>query len=171
MKLDRIDVELVRDTYEYDGKTYPNEYIAVLINGERISGSFDVFEFAVPRIKNANWFLKTCSCGIAGCGGYFEGVNVKRRTMTVEWRDKEPSKDTFPRRFYAFNRSEYEAVQEKALDMMYAVVRERVGREPSDEVDYDLRDNLIPWDSVEALDRSVQRYRDYIEKHRRSWSW
>lgn len=171
MKLDRIDVELVRDTYEYDGKTYPNEYIALLINGKRIEGIFDVLEFAVPRIKNANWFIMTCSCGIAGCAGYFEGINVKRRASAVEWRDMEHKKNTFSKPFHAFNRAEYEAAQEKGLDLLYALVREREAQPPVDDVDYKLQDNIIRWDSVEALDKSVARYSDFIEKHRQSWSW
>lgn len=176
MKLDTIDVELIRGTRKYGEQDEPYEAVVLVLNGERIKGTFDPFEFAVPRYKNANWYLMTCSCGIAGCGGYHYGINIKRRAHTVEWRDHEPKKDTFPKRFYAFNRSQYEAVQEKALDMIHAIVheREQTGRpldgEGEDCYDFD-RDQIIHWYSVESLNKSIARYQDFIKRKRSSWSW
>ncbi|BBA65511.1 hypothetical protein [Xanthomonas phage XacN1] len=174
MKLDTIDVELVRGK---DDRGTPYEVIELILNGEKLKNrTFDPFEFAVPRIKNANWYLMTCSCGIAGCGGYHYGVNIKRRLHTIEWRDHEKDKDTFLKPFYSFNRSQYEAVQEKCMDMIHAIVneREQAGRpfisEDPDDYDYD-RDSIINWYTVEDLNRSVQRYNDFIKKHRSSWSW
>lgn len=176
MKLDRIDVELSRGT---DDRGVPWEVINLVLNGVKLeNNTFDAYEFAVPRYKNANWYLLTCSCGIAGCGGYHFGVNIKRRAHTVEWRDHERDKKTFPKPFYAFNRSEYEAVQEKCLDMLFAIVneREQAGRPiigPGEyEYDYDYdRDSIISWYKVEDLKDSIDRYQKYIAKHRSSWAW
>jgi hypothetical protein len=173
MKLDTIDVELQRGT---DDRGVPWENIMLILNENLVSGTFNAFEFAIPRIKNANWYLMTCSCGSAGCGGYHYGINIKRRLHTVEWRDHERSKDTFPKAFYAFNRHQYEAVQEKVMDMLNAIVneREQAGRPLVSEDPYDFyydRDSLIHWYTVEDLNHSIQRYNSFIKKNRSSWSW
>lgn len=56
----------------------------------------------------------TCSCGIAGCSSIWNGIIVKWRKNTVEWRLKNRVKDGYKnildKSYYNFDRSEYEAI-------------------------------------------------------------
>lgn len=170
MKLDTIDVELVLDEVAEDAEEvmYHDSWIALLLNGERVRGTFDAFEFAVPRSKNANWYLMTCSCGIAGCAGYHYGINVKRRLRTVEWHDHETDKVTFAKRFYSFNKYEYEVAQDKCLNLLYAIVNER---ERNNVTDKQLGYNgVIPWLTTERLGQAIDHYQKYIAKNNKSWA-
>lgn len=167
MALDQIDVELKRIRFE--GQEFIR--IVLILNGEEVKGTFDPFEFAVPSLRQANWYLMSCSCGIAGCGGYTHGVNVKRRAHTVEWRDKEKS-PTFAKRFYSFDRLAYEAVQEKCMDLMHSVAWEREQTVPVEEIPegHDV-DPMIPWYRVKAFNEGIARYQTYIAENKCSWSW
>jgi hypothetical protein len=182
MLLDTIDVELQNGVVKADPEKYIYEDyhytdIVLILNGDVVKGTFDPFEFAVPRVRQANWFLLSCSCGIAGCGRYHYGVNIKRRAHTVEWRDQEQSDgyskgQTFHKRFFAFNRHEYEAVQEKCLGIMHSIAHEReqtIAEEDRPE-GHDV-DNFIPWYTVESFNKSIDRYRQFIAEKNRSWSW
>lgn len=149
--------------------------ITLILNGEPVAGSFDPLEFALPRVKNANWYLMTCSCGIAGCAGFATGVNIKRRATTVEWRDDEVKdknrpRKTFPKRFYQFDRIAYEAAQNKCMQLIRDVITSRVAA-GIDESRYEYRDNLIPWYTFESLDGAIVRYNEYIAKYGESWAW
>lgn len=64
----------------------------------------------------------------------------------------------------------------KAMDILNAIAneREQAGRplvsEDPDDWDYD-RDSIIHWYTVADLNRSIERYNDFIKKHGESWSW
>jgi hypothetical protein len=78
----------------------------LILNGERIKGSFDAFAFMHSTLtKKRDIELMTCSCGVSGCAGIFYGTTVKVRRHTVEWRDIDCK---FPKRFYSFDRATYE---------------------------------------------------------------
>lgn len=58
--------------------------------------------------KHSLFYPFTCSCGIAGCAGIFDGVHLKVRGRSVEWRVKKGmGYDFLPKRFYSFNKDEY----------------------------------------------------------------
>lgn len=56
----------------------------------------------------------TCSCGVAGCAGIWDGVHLKVRGHSVEWRVKKGMGYHFlPKRFYSFSKEQYfEAINE-----------------------------------------------------------
>lgn len=78
-------------------------------------------------------------------------------------------RQTFEKRFYAFNRSEYEAVQENCLDMLHAIAHERAQAGRS--YDHDYRDGIITWYDVASLNYSIKQYQNYIKQHNSSWAW
>lgn len=63
-------------------------------------------------IKDCDWSVFhpfTCDCGVAGCAGIWDGIYVKIRKHTVEWRLKPDSGyDFLNQRFYSFDRVQYE---------------------------------------------------------------
>ena len=169
--MDTIDVRLDEGVSD-DGP--PWEKITLILNGEDVRHTFDAMELAVPRVKMINVFMRTCSCGIAGCEGLFWGVQVKRRKFTVEWRDQERKGNTFPKRFYSFDRAEYEKAADKAYDLLFQIVHKReVTQRPfdhPDEYDYD-SDSLIPYYRVKDLIVGINTYVKYIHINGTSWSW
>ena len=53
----------------------------------------------------------TCSCGVAGCASVWDGIHVKWRKNSVEWRIKDKRdgyEDLLDKMFYSFDRKQYE---------------------------------------------------------------
>ena len=53
----------------------------------------------------------TCSCGVAGCASIWDGVHVKWRKNSVEWRIKDERdgyEKILDKMFYSFDRKQYE---------------------------------------------------------------
>jgi hypothetical protein len=114
MKTDTIDVRHAMYIQEDDG--HPIDTITLVLNGEDVLGFFDAFEFVATRgLTRFRTELLNCSCGVPACAGIWEGVKVKRRRYTVEWRDIDCG---FPKKFYNFKRGEYDAAIEKTLKFM-----------------------------------------------------
>lgn len=58
-----------------------------------------------------NFYPLTCSCGVAGCASIWDGIHVKWRKKSVEWRIKD-KRDGYEKitdkMFYSFDRKQYE---------------------------------------------------------------
>lgn len=53
----------------------------------------------------------TCSCGVAGCASIWDGIHVKWRKKSVEWRIKDKRdgyEKILDKMFYSFDRKQYE---------------------------------------------------------------
>lgn len=158
--LDTIDVKL--DISEHEGRTY--ERIDLILNGEVMKGTFDAMEFAVPRLKKVELYIRTCSCGVAGCAGIWGGVIVKRRSKTIEWRDTDKS---FPKKFYAFDQYYYTAAQDKALTLMRKVAELREARGiPEGEDEWDYYDGILGFTNVKQFEKSVWRTDLWFKVHK-----
>lgn len=58
--------------------------------------------------KESNFYPFTCSCGEPGCAGIWNGVRVKNRRKTVEWRTSKEDGYTFlDKQFYSFDKAQY----------------------------------------------------------------
>ena len=129
--MDTIDVQKVLFTSE-DGN-YSDEYVALVLNGEVIKRTFDVWGFCMATAfgpKLVTWEILTCSCGHAGCAGIWDGTMVKQRRYTVEWRDIDSG---LPKRFYSFDKTAYHDTSKKAFQFMWEIAakREEDGADPS----------------------------------------
>lgn len=70
----------------------------------------------VPITKSWHYNLTcfypfTCSCGIAGCASIWDGIHVKWRKNSVEWRIKDKRdgyQNILDKMFYSFDRKQYE---------------------------------------------------------------
>lgn len=77
----------------------------------------------------SDFYPFTCSCGVAGCASIWDGVYVKDRKHSVEWRIPEDSGYKFlDKRFYSFRKEEYLSEIERLKD----VIRSRPDRFISD---------------------------------------
>lgn len=78
----------------------------------------------------------TCSCGVAGCASIWDGIYVKERKHTIEWRIPQNSGYKFlDKRFYSFDKVEYNS----EIERLKQTLKERPDRFISD------------WDSVGSL--------------------
>ncbi len=83
-----------------------------VINGEKINQSFSVYAF-LRSVKTGSHEIFTCSCGIAGCAGIWDGIKVKNRRHTVEWRTPVGSNySCLSKRFYSFEKAKYDIARE-----------------------------------------------------------
>ena len=70
----------------------------------------------IPITKSWHYSLTcfypfTCSCGVAGCASIWDGVHVKWRKKSVEWRIKDKRdgyENILDSMFYSFDRKQYE---------------------------------------------------------------
>lgn len=117
------------DYYGKEGSEYltPNHKdlkVTVVINDIRIGGPafVDVYSLALKSIDHkpywygetkpcGNWSGFTpwsCSCGEAGCAGIWDGIYVRERGYSIEWRAKrEDGYGFLPKTFFNFEKSQY----------------------------------------------------------------
>lgn len=158
-KLDTIDVKL--HSWEHEGRTY--ERIDLILNGEVVAGTFDPVEFAVPRVKKAELYIRTCSCGVPGCAGIWGGVIVKRKAKTVEWRDTDTS---FPKKFYAFDQYLYTSVQNKTISLMREIAELRDSRKAKDgDEEWDHYDGVLRFTNVDQFETDMKRADLWFKSH------
>ena len=158
-KLDTIDVIHIENVSE-EGKTY--DYICLVLNDEIVKGTFDSYLFMCSgALKRGRLELLTCTCGVGGCAGIFDGTDVKRRRYTVEWRDIDCG---FPKKFYSFDTKAYDAAIEKAHQLMLHVAtkREKAGLTEDDESYYD---SILSFWTVKELQENIQWTKRYIVEY------
>ena len=49
----------------------------------------DLYELFLSLNGDWHYFIFTCACGCAECGGYYHGVNVTTNDLVVEWADED----------------------------------------------------------------------------------
>ena len=129
MKEDTIKIELSFTKDEEGGNYLSSE---VIINGKAIKQFAEFTDFLLSSKDNRSYHDKkyypknkqlvdssfypfTCSCGIAGCAGIWEGIKSNHRKHTVEWRV--PTKAGYSRfldkNFYSFSKEQYEGECDK----------------------------------------------------------
>lgn len=93
----------------------------VIINGNKIKHHSDYVAFLLnsrkckvdcygDKVEYSLFEPFTCSCGIAGCAGIWDGIYSKHRKRTVEWLipKGEGYVDFMNKTFYSFSRLQYE---------------------------------------------------------------
>ena len=63
------------------------------------------------RYNLTDFYPFTCSCGVAGCSSIWDGIHVKWRKNSVEWRIKDKRdgyENILDKMFYSFDRKQYE---------------------------------------------------------------
>lgn len=63
------------------------------------------------RYNLTDFYPFTCSCGVAGCASIWNGIHVKWRKNSVEWRIKDKRdgyEKILDKMFYSFDRKQYE---------------------------------------------------------------
>jgi len=105
--------------------------VSVLLNGTKVDWDYvDVYTLALQNldhkpkyshwsgakldgkvIPDAKWSVFepfTCSCGVGGCVGIWDGIYIKERGYSVEWRAKVKDGYGFlPKTFFNFEKSQY----------------------------------------------------------------
>lgn len=70
--------------------------------------SMDHLPSEYPQASWSCFYLFSCSCGAAGCAGIWDGIHVKVRKHSVEWRArKEYGYGFLNKQFYSFDRAQY----------------------------------------------------------------
>jgi len=95
--------------------TGPTEVIRVVNQGMCYGNRYwypNDYEYEVMYPDNnheySNFYPFTCSCGVAGCAGIFDGVHLKVRGRSVEWRvKKDIGYEFLDKRFYQFDKTNY----------------------------------------------------------------
>ena len=132
MKYDKFELEVV---YDEDFKQIKT---SVIINSELVNHYTDLFAFfqhfqetnsreieIIGKWKgrcSSSFEPFTCSCGVSGCAGIWEGVYQKTRKWTTEWRidDKDHNGYNFlDKSYYQFHRKSYEQEIVKAWKWLY----------------------------------------------------
>lgn len=132
MKYDKFELKV-----EYD-EAFKQIETSVFINDELVNHYVDLFAF-FQHFQETNsreieiigkWKGRcssgfepfTCSCGVSGCAGIWEGIYQKTRKWTTEWRidDKDHNGYNFlDKSFYQFHRKSYEQEITKAWKWLY----------------------------------------------------
>lgn len=71
-------------------------------SGEKLDGK------DIPDAKWSVFQPFTCSCGVSGCAGIWDGIYIKERGYSIEWRAKrEDGYGFLPKTFFNFEKSQY----------------------------------------------------------------
>jgi hypothetical protein len=94
--------------------------ISLTINGHPIEWNYmDAISIAsnwnnhqsdfYPEFTHSIFEPFSCSCGIAACAGVYDGIYIKHRKHSVEWRASAADGYSFlPKSFFSFSRKQYE---------------------------------------------------------------
>lgn len=172
MNLNTIDVRISRHEHQdSDGSVRHFSYISLYIDGERHPQVLDVWEIAFPpKLRIFRSFPFTCSCGVAGCAGWFEGYKVKLRKNTVEWKaiDADEAIGRGAKRFYSFDRGQYEDVARRTVDLIHEMVKEREDNQyPEMDYDYD----LVRPTTLKDLDSVLEAQRKWVMNGKNLFSY
>lgn len=89
----------------------------------------------------SDFYPFTCSCGIAGCASIWDGIYVKERKHTIEWRIPENAGYKFlDKSFYSFNKQQYQ----DEIERLKETLKQRTDRFISD------------WESVGTLVKRLE---------------
>lgn len=75
------------------------------------TGTYYVAITKAWRYNLTDFYPFTCSCGVAGCASIWDGIHVKWRKNSVEWRIKDKRdgyENILDKMFYSFDRKQYE---------------------------------------------------------------
>lgn len=110
--LDVVDRYIVSNIY-INGDLIVCEYVDCLAFMVSIGDNRHVFEreIGVQYSGVSDFYPFSCSCGIAGCSGIYQGVNSRHRRNSVEWRIVSDLGYHFlSKRFYRFDRKLYDGM-------------------------------------------------------------
>ena len=149
----------------------------VFIDGERVVWNtvdptafmFDVFHKGINtpyyvKDKTKSHFYNlcistfepfTCGCGVSGCAGIWAGIMSKHRKKTVEWKTKVDDGYGFLKRFYSFDRNQYEeAVYNLYMELVSLIEKKEVINSYSTDDDMLLEDyfkEYCYWSAIENM--------------------
>lgn len=134
----KINIEYIEDSKALETTVY--------IDGELVTWGFvepiNFFQDVVRKGINLPYFLRekskayyythkstcfepfTCSCGVAGCAGIWNGIMTKHRRYTVEWRCEKEDGYHFIKTFYSFDKWQYI----NAITAAYKQLKELIDR-------------------------------------------
>lgn len=107
---------------EYMTPDHRDLKVTVVLNDVRVgwSGHVNVYALVLRNLNHKSWFDGryhsewsifepfTCSCGVGGCAGIWDGIYVKERGHSVEWRAN--PKDGYGfllKSFFNFEKAQY----------------------------------------------------------------
>lgn len=152
--LDSIDVKHFCPD-DPEGNLY--DRIILILNGEDVPGVFDAVDFACSNeLKQCTLELLTCSCGVSGCAGIFEGTKIKRRRFTTEWRDIDCG---LPKKFYSFNNEDYDNAIKKTIEIMRVIAKKREDSGINGQEEYD---GLFNFWTVAEFDKYFSRHIKWV---------
>ena len=65
-------------------------------------------ELFYPQRERSMFEPFTCSCGVSGCAGIWDGIHMKVRKYSVEWRvGKDMGYSFLPKMFFSFSKRQY----------------------------------------------------------------
>jgi len=123
---EEYDFWIENGSWEDDKPEQEYKHVTLLLNGEPINCYISTYallntkktidcywsdylkELFYPQREHSLFEPFTCSCGVSGCAGIWDGVHMKVRKNTVEWRvGKDMGYDFLPKRFFSFSKIEY----------------------------------------------------------------
>lgn len=148
--------------------------ISILLNDKEVKwNSIDIYSLFFKSIDcSTNWetgisFYSafepfSCSCGQAGCAGIWDGIYVKNRKHSIEWRAKKQDGYKFlDKTFYSFSKEQYlfalrqlhknilfltEVLGDKfVIDTGYSEGDETTGKQFLDFIDKEIRPDIKFW--------------------------
>ena len=98
--MNQIEVNLSPDYREIADKKLYLAFSLTIDGGSPLQNTaddFDIVEFILSTRKDGSYFIWTCSCGVPGCAGYFNGIEVRTEGDLTYWMDRDLDKS------YSFN--------------------------------------------------------------------
>lgn len=116
---------MVKD-YDDENIEYPLTMINVTVDGLFVKGDTDISVFlSPPSDYNRGWssdYFLSCSCGCAGCAGYWDGIRIHMKKKTVSWTGYKRHGYTLGpvnsgEHVVWFDRKNYESIGKEILDL------------------------------------------------------
>ena len=101
-----VTVGLVLNGKEYSPKNYTIDASALIFSSMDSRIWYDKRNNTLSDASG--FYVFNCSCGEPGCAGYWNGIRVKARKKTVEWRvTVEDGYEFLGQNFFSFDKTQY----------------------------------------------------------------
>jgi hypothetical protein len=94
--MNQIEVNLTPDYREIADKKLYLAFSVQIDGGSPLQNTdddFDIVESILSTRKDGNYFIWTCACGVPGCAGYFNGIQVCTEGDSTYWMDRDLDKN------------------------------------------------------------------------------
>lgn len=155
-----VKVGLILNNKEYSPQDYDMDIYSLLFKNLNSKTWYDLIDNTVSDASD--FYPFSCSCGEPGCAGIWNGIRIKPRKHTIEWRASLQDGYKFlDKHFFSFDRQQYQKELVSLSQKIYDL-EQMLGRKVF--IDYHYHLGLI---TIDEVIKNYNKHELRLEKRKR----